>query len=224
MTKILGNRLLLVVLSIPVICWGPGLYIPGELVSKFASFMIFLFGLVSMVQRRRVTYEVLWLQRRDAESENSHYGIVGDLLIMMGLIYSGAFAYWFVSAGQPDGWSGTMYSSFGRILIGFGLFFNFWMVHRHGKRGYVDEAASWVPLGLIAAFVAGVMFSSQWENDQAWFPVRVDRPACPSDRPIWGTGKGRYHTPQSPYRGQVIPAKCFATEDEATAAGFSKVD
>lgn len=224
MNKILGNRLLLGVLAIPVMCWGPGLLLPGTFVSMFASFMIFLFGAASLAQRWRVIWEVLWEGRRDDENSSSHLGIVGDLLIMVGLIYSGVYGYWYVWAEQPPGWAATMYSSFGRILIGFGLFFNFWMVHQDGNVRRVPQTKGWVPLGMLAAFIAGCLFMSQLDIEKSWFPERVDRPACPSDRPIWGTAKGRYHTQQSPYRAQVIPVKCFATEDEAREAGFRKVD
>lgn len=224
MNKILGNRLLLVVLAIPAVCWGPGLLIPGNLVSMFASFLIFLFGAMSLAQRWRVTVDVLWHGRRDEENSSSHFGIVGDLLIMVGLMYSGVYGYWYVWADQPDGWSGTMYSSFGRILIGAGLFFNFWMVHRDGTRRVSEEVRAWIPLGMVAAFVAGCLFMSQMDIERAFLPVRADRPACPSDRPIWGTAKNRYHTAQSLYRAQVVPVKCFATEDEAREAGFRKID
>jgi len=184
LNKFLGNRLLLVVLAIPVVCWGPGLLVPGEIVSKFASFLIFLFGALSLAQRWRVTWEVLWHGRRDDENDSSHYGIVGDLLIMVGLIYTGAFAYWFIWADQPDGWSGTMSSSFGRILVGFGLFFNFWMVHRDGSVRRVPEAKGWVPFGLIAAFIAGIVFASQWNIDKFWLP---DRPGFTA-QPLPGDG------------------------------------
>lgn len=223
MNKILGNRLLLVVISIPAICWGPGLYVPGELVSKFASSMIFIFGALSLMQRWRVIIDVLWHGKRDAESDSSHLGIVGDLLIMVGLIYWGAFAYWYVWAGQPQGWSATMYSSFGRILIGCGLFFNFWMVYKAGPRVKPAVARTWTPIGIVAGFLAGALFMSQWEDvDEAWLSVRPDRPPCAIDRPIWGTDRRTYHTPESRYRKSVIPSFCFETEDEAMSRGFRK--
>lgn len=223
MNKILGNRLLLVVLSIPALCWGPGLLIPGEAVSLFASLLVFLFGAASLAQRWRVIVDVIWSGRRDQESRNSHLGIVGDFLIMLGLIYTGIYGYWFIWADRPDGWSGTMTSSFGRILIGAGLFFNFWMVHRGASKPMAEEARGWVPIGLLAAFIAGCLFMSQVDLREAWEPTRPDRPWCGSDRPIRGTRSQTYHTRQSPYRDQVVTFKCFKTEDEARRAGFEKV-
>ena len=227
MIRILNNKLLLVLLAIPILCWGPGLYLPGEWISLFASTIILMGGSFSLWQRRFIIFDVVFLGRRDEMEPRSHYGVVGDFLIAIGLIYSAAFAYWWVWAGQPPGWQGTMYSNYGRILIGAGLISNIYMAHPLPIEGQIQPSRLWTIIALILAFLAGMLFYSvlpaadrETAFVQMMFPHLANRPTCPADRPVWGSSNKIYHTDGSPYRSMVIPDHCFASAQEAESKGF----
>lgn len=51
-------------------------------------------------------------------------------------------------------------------------------------------------------------------------PDNSDNPGCPQNRPIWGSENGVYHTPDSVYRDQMQPDRCFKSVREAEGKGF----
>lgn len=48
----------------------------------------------------------------------------------------------------------------------------------------------------------------------------TDSPGCPDNRPVWGSASGVYHLPDSVYRAQMKPDRCFKTSSEAESKGF----
>jgi hypothetical protein len=47
-----------------------------------------------------------------------------------------------------------------------------------------------------------------------------DLPICPDNRTVWGSSNKVYHTLESPYRGMVVPVRCFKDEEEARRKGY----
>lgn len=72
---------------------------------------------------------------------------------------------------------------------------------------------------LVIGFTIGTMAGKQL--DAGGMVVAEVRPACPSELPVWGNQRRMiYHAPNSPYRGMVRPDRCFASIQDAIAAGY----
>jgi hypothetical protein len=223
-TRQLKNKLLIELVAIFLLCWGPGTFLPSEWLGKITSVFLLLFGILTLGQRARPFWEVVWKQRRDEQESNSHYGVVGDFLIAAGVIYAGVYGSWYFFAGQPDGWAGTMVSSFWRILVGCGLWYNYRMAQSTGPRGSAIAGKAWIAVSVVISFLLGMAVMGQFRmgSEGFPFPMRLMEPQCPKERPYWGSSRKVYHGPDSPYRHMVSPGACFTTEQEAIDSGYRK--
>lgn len=50
--------------------------------------------------------------------------------------------------------------------------------------------------------------------------VDSDLPVCPVNRQVLGSSTNTFHTLDSPYRGMVVPKRCFRDAEEAKRKGF----
>lgn len=222
------NKLLLGTLLFLIIYWGGGPFIPRD-PYPFLSTGVSLglmgagFGLVAFYTNGVI--DILFRKRRLSEEPGSHLAVYGSWLAGAAAIVGGLFNLVWTANGNPDAWTGTVYSNFGRVLTAASyalLLFS----------PYVGRQITIVPkqsvllmlsfVAILAAFVIGYQIrpveTPNWPQD-IWYPI--DRPICPVDRPIWGVLDSKiYHTPGSQYRKLVVPDRCYASEWEARRAGF----
>lgn len=229
MARIIDNRLLVNSMLGVVGYWILGMVTPDPYVASVASLVLILSGGLLVYRYSRATYAIVVEGDRgeDAADRGSHLAVYGAWLMAVGAFYSGMFALVWVFAGQPAEWTGTAVSSFGRALMAAGFVLMY--LTPDAMRGPIraPNALLLLVMFLVAvagAFVAGANFRSP---DTALVSRFVqfhgsDRPICPDDRPVWGSTKGIYHSPQSIYRDMIIPVRCFKTVDEAVAAGYRK--
>lgn len=65
--------------------------------------------------------------------------------------------------------------------------------------------------------------SQETKNPNSSTIPQTDRTNCPADQPIKGNAQSKiYHLPDAKYYDQTKPEECFATEQEATKAGYRK--
>lgn len=161
-----------------------------------------------------------------AAIEGDLLSLVGIATLALGAAWSGLFVGAWLLFDTPDSWLNTPYSAFGRGLsvAGFFLLYRSTTVRQDSLR----PVNWWVlsPLVLLAAvalFFAGARWKEQQLPDLNVTYSEM-RPRCPSTRPVLGNVNSRgiriYHTMSSPYRAMVSPEECFASEDEARAAGY----
>ena len=93
------------------------------------------------------------------------------------------------------------------------------------KTGIWKSAALFIG-GALAGFVIAASFSMKKDGSvnfsELEFPRLMNRSTCKPTEPVWVSSNGIYHLPNSPYRGSIVPRWCFATEEEALAAGYRK--
>ncbi|PWE56742.1 hypothetical protein DEM27_10285 [Metarhizobium album] len=226
--KTINNRLLLGTLVAIALYWLAGLVTPNPYLSSAMSLTLLVSGSITAFVYAPQTYRVVFQQQRDTVDDfgsYSHLGVYGIMLLALGSCYVGLYGFLWVVLGQPDSWLGTATSGFGRAMMtaGFAMMtFSPIATRRVERMPNLVWLVICGSLALFLAFLAGTRMPTLPEDDSARF-YRLHgnyRPPCPEDRPIW-VGQGRaYHTPDSPYRDQVIPTRCYRTEKEAQAAGY----
>ena len=228
MARIVSNRLLSGSLLALALYWAIGFVAPTPYLSSTSSLMLFLCGLMVFVRYAPTAFEVVVKGRR-GDTPGSHLAVYGMTFISAGSCYIGAFGLLWVGMGQPNDWLGTAYSGFGRAVMAAG----FWMAFVSPDASTRDvkvPSLIWLAvlgsIALAAAFFLGIMFGDSSGKaatrlSVARLTVTAERPACPSNRPVWGASRSNiYHASDSPYREQVVPRRCFATETDAARAGY----
>jgi len=230
-SRINSNPLLLWSVLTFIVYWVAGAVVPDPYLSSAMSLLLLIFGGVTFLRFAPDAWQILIHRRRNEaaqDGDGSHLAAYGVTLLSAGSCYVGLFGLLWVYFGQPGDWLGTVYSGFGRGMMGagFGLLFFSPDVSQRGLR----LPSGLLLLGIVSVamtvvFLLGVHFG-QKETMSGWRgmegrPIAEDRPVCAPDRPVWGAGTaGVYHTPRSPYRQLVVPSRCFKTEREARMAGF----
>lgn len=165
-------------------------------------------------------------EREEQKVEGDLLSLVGIATLALGAAWSGIFVGSWLLFNSPDHWLATPYSAFGRGLsiAGFFLLYRGASVKRE-----VLRPVNWaviLPL-LLAVGVALFWAGAKWQKERGpdlHLSLSELRPRCSADRPVLGNINSRglriYHTLASPYRRMVQPDQCFATEEEAIAAGF----
>jgi len=221
MSKIVGNNLLLVIVGLLALYWGAGPFASGQFISSVASLILLVFGLLAFAQYFVPAYQVVVNRRRDDIELGAHYAVLGNFAIATGVIWSGGYGMLWIWSGSPPGWSGTVFSNFGRYLIGAGMYALYVAPQASGV-GIQIKPRLWILGAVIVAFITGFVLATQVDvPDEISRVMNINRPACSVDRPIWGSSNRRYHMPDGRYRYMVKPTRCFATEGEAVAAGFT---
>ncbi len=166
--------------------------------------------------------------REDQKVEGDLLSLVGIATLALGAVWSGVFVGAWLAFGSPDHWLATPYSAFGRGLSVAGFF----LLYRGASvQSAPMRPVNWLILApLLAALGAGLFYAgAKWQKSKGpdlHLSLSELRPRCPPDRAVLGNvdrrGVRRYHTQASPYRFQVQPEQCFATEGEARSAGYRK--
>lgn len=167
-------------------------------------------------------------EREDQQVDGDLLSLVGIATLALGAVWSGVFVGAWLAFGSPDHWLSTPYSAFGRGLsiAGFFLLYRGAGVHPSSLR-----PVNWfILVPLLVALGVGLFFAgAKWQKNKGpdlHLSLSEFRPRCSSDRAILGNVNSRgarlYHTQASPYRFQVQPEQCFATEEEARDAGYRK--
>lgn len=222
------NPLLFWTWLLVAVYWIVGPLIPSPYISIAASIFLLSAGVLNAWKYGPDTYLILFKQLRsqDEGGEGSHIGVYGVFLLSIGSIWSGVYGVSWILADQPASWSATVFSSFGRVMMGAG-FVMMWISPRMSAGG--GRPISQVVIAVVAfvALCMAVMFGG-WlqalstQNEIIEFTRRHgdERPQCPGNKPVWGTVNGRYHIPGGKYRAQIIPYRCFADELSARRAGY----
>jgi hypothetical protein len=167
-------------------------------------------------------------EREQQEVEGDLLSLVGIATLALGAVWSGVFVGAWLAFGSPDHWLATPYSAFGRGLSIAGFF----LLHRGASvQREVLRPVNWaILLPIVAALGIGLFFAgAKWQKSKGpdlHLSLSEFRPRCPPDRAVLGNVNSRgvrlYHTQASPYRFQVQPEQCFASEGEARANGYRK--
>ena len=163
MTNVLHNRLLIASLSTVFIYIMVGVFTPNPYMSSAMSLLSLLAGAMMFIRYVEFAYKILILGLRSEENSGSHYAVLGATLLSGGAIYGGMFGLIWVWFGQPQEWTGTAVSSFGRFMMAIG----FWLMFISPDAA---DASSRLPsnfwravltvLAIVIAFVAGTHFAN----------------------------------------------------------------
>lgn len=161
MRNIRDNRLLLVSLGLLVAYWVFAPMLPKPYVSSVMSLLSLLAGVLTFSRYVEQTYWIVW--HGDRSAEGGHWAIYGAFLISVGTIWSGGYSLLWVYFGQPEAWTASAFSSFGRGLVAIG----FWLM------AFSPDASRIIagyPVGfyrmlfmlasVLIAFIAGTHFSN----------------------------------------------------------------
>jgi len=221
--RFLDNHLLFSLLGGFAVYWGVGGFLPSPFVSQLVATLLLVFGGFSLAQNAVPAWHILVHRKRDQEWPGSHLSIVGKFLISFGLVFSGAFRYYVNIFDDWSNWIGSLTSNFSSVAIAVGMAFMF-AGPQVDVRGFRIDGSLRFMIGVVIAFVLGCVATSmvlgKEDTTLMIYAYPANRPSCPADMPVWGSAKGKYHLPSSPYRAMVRPAICFKTEKEAQEAGF----
>jgi hypothetical protein len=158
--KILDNRLLLNGLLLFAFYWLVAPLVPKPYVSSAMSLLSLSAGTLMFSRYAEQTWQILW--HRERSEAGSHYAILGASLVSLGVVYSGIYSLLWIYFGQPDDWTASATSSFGRGLVAVG-FFLMAISPDTDNVGAGYPIGFWRSLGvllaIILAFIAGTHFA-----------------------------------------------------------------
>lgn len=204
--------------------------ITNPYLSVFCSLVLMVGATLALIQYAPDAYQVVFRRRRSADPEGrgrgSHLAIYGIFIIAFGSVFAGTYALWWSMSGQPGTWIGSAASNFGRMChaIGFGMM----QVSPNVTRTGIQFTRSWIAIAIAATILIligfyigiSVQIVEVSGSMRSWKQFYANRAGCPETQAVWGSSSKIYHTEASPYRGQVIPRMCFATESEARQEGY----
>lgn len=221
--KIADNRLLTGLVVALGAYWAAGLYLPW---SSFAAIINLSLTVASGLLFMRFAPEAAAIVfqgiRNDdkPDGDGSHLAILGTTLIALGGILAAIAAFLMVYVAK------TPFELFGRAtaMAGIGMIF---ISPSVTKRGITFTSRWWLYLAaaIVMVGVYALGYNTGWHNEKADDLVEDahipdDRPRCASNRPVWISSNGRYHTRSSPDRRKVIPVRCYPSAMEAAANGY----
>lgn len=218
------NPLLIITTAGLAAYWSLGWYVPGVILSSSLSIFSILIGAAILVRYSAGFYEVLFKGARSEREDGAHLAALGIPSIAASIVWGGLFTLGWNIAGQPEEWLATPAASFSRVLLVAGCIALYLTPDVQKERISLPGVLWLAAIVLTAVFTAFLLGAYVGTERQASFfrAYRVSYPYCPDNRPIWAASHSqRYHTPDSPYRTQVVPRRCFSTDDEAQEAGFS---
>lgn len=233
MAGVKNNRLLWVTFAFAAAFWIVAPLVPNPYLSSSISFCLLGSAIMTFYQYSGPAYRILWRQERFSESgrgHGSHLAVLGIFLFALGSASMGLYGLVWNFNGQPPDWIGSAPSQFGRAchVAAFCLMQISPQITTEG----LQVKFSWWVVAILATSILliGFYFGLQVkiiETTDHWRAVRIqlmaDRPVCPPDRELWGSGSKKYHPPESPYRSLIAPKRCFADAGEAESAGFKPV-
>lgn len=220
--KISGNPLLLITLIGLTAYWSLGWWVPNLVMSSSMSVFSVLIGAAIMVRYSSGFYHVLFQGQRSPREDGAHLAAIGIPSIAASIVWGGVFTLLWNFNGQPESWIGTPASNFSRLLLVGGCV-ALYLTPGVEKQRLSLPAVAWLTAILATAITAAFLLGAYLGDDALTRLTRpVSYPQCPPDRPYWAASHSSlYHGPESPYRAQVVPRRCFATEGEAQDAGLS---
>lgn len=222
----LQNPLLLFTIGALTAYWTLGWYVPNNIFSVAFSVLSFLMGAAISWVYGRAFFNVLFRRERSADGDGAHLGVLGVFSIAASFIYSGIFTLAWNVVGQPDTWLGTPLSNFSRLLLIAGCIALYFAPNIVEQRVRVPTL-TWAIIAIITAASAGIavgLYIGQNDIGGMFRHASSSYSTCPKDKPYWvGSSSQTYHGPSSPYRMLMAPRRCFATEDDALAAGFKPI-
>lgn len=155
-----SNRPLCISIGLLSLYWVVGPFIEKPGVSNSIAIFSICAGIFLFINYVEAAMKVLFLKKRDPDG--GHWAVYGATLAAFGTIYSGFFTLLFNHFGQPDEWSATATSSFGRGLVPIG-FVLMGLSHQTMKVSGSYPKGFWrnifLLFAIILAFVAGTHFS-----------------------------------------------------------------
>jgi len=224
------NKLLVGSLVGIALYWLIGLTTPLPYVNVAASFCLLFGGAFTLYRYSRAAYEVVILDREweDAIANKGRIGVYGIWLLALGSTYVGFSSLAFQWYGEPKSWIGSPGLGFGRYIMAAGFALMFYSPYAYSgsvkKPGPYLLATAFV-IAIIAAYFLGSKASEQPTDASLVFSSMhgPNRPSCSPSQPVWATEAKTFHALDSRFRGQVIPSKCFETEEDAVKAGYRKI-
>lgn len=217
----LPNKLLSLTMVGLAIYWTLGWYVPGLWMSTTLSIFSLLVGFAIMIKYVRGLYRVLVKGDRSEEGDGAHLAALGIPAIGASIIFGAMFTLSWNLAGQPGEWLGTPASNFSRLLLVGGCV-AFYFTPDVQKQRLSLPSVVWLLVimttAVLSAFVLGA-----YVGDTRIINLRpIDWPTCPNDRPYWVASNSEFYhdASTSPWRVRIVPRRCFATPEEAEAAGF----
>lgn len=209
--------------------WITAPLVSNPYLSVFCSMLLMIGATLALIQYAPDAYRVVFKRWRSNDpggrGRGSHLAIYGIFIIAFGSVFSGTYALWWATSGQPGSWIGSAAANFGRAChaIGFAMM----QVSPNVTRTGVHFTRSWIAIAIgatiliLIGFWIGVSVRIVEASDsmQPWRPFYSGRAMCPADA-IWGSANRIYHTKASPYRDLVIPRWCFINEAQARREGF----
>ena len=230
MNEMIENKLLVGSLAAVAFYWLIGFTTPIPYLNVTASLCLLFGGAFTLWRYSRATYEVVVLNKEweDEIANKGRLGVYGIWLLAFGSCYVGtsSLAFWWYL--EPKGWIGSPGLGFGRYIMAAGFALMFYSPYSYSgsvkKPGPYLLVTAFV-VAVIVAYFLGSKASDNPTDEGLVFSSRhgPNRPSCAAGYPVWGTEAKTFHSIDSRFRGQVIPAYCFQTEEDATKAGYRKV-
>lgn len=206
--------------------WSIGWYVPNVIFSVAFSVLSFVMGAAICRIYGEAFFNVLVRRERSSDGDGAHLGVLGVFSIALSFIWSGGFTLIWNLMGQPDTWLGTPASNFSRALLIAGcvcLYF----APSVTKQKVSIPSVTWLVIAVAAAFSAGfavALYVGQNDVGGLFRSSHANYSTCPWDKPYWvGSSSQTFHGPESPYRMLIAPRRCFGSEQEAIAAGYTAV-
>lgn len=158
MNRLRRKPLLLSSIIFLALYWAIGAVAANPYVSSASSLALLLAGVLTLGRYAQTTYQILFLDLRNNEtgSEGSHLAIYGATLLAAGASYNGLFGLLWVYFGQPEDWTGTATSSFGKALMVVG----FWLLYVGPEPPSVSPrafSAMWIFTAVAVAVLIGIV-------------------------------------------------------------------
>jgi len=227
MRRMTSNRLLVGALALVVGYWLVGaLPIWSGYMNATVSGLLLIAGALVMASWGKDAYQVV----KSGVVEGPQLALIGVTTIAAGSVYSGAFGLLWAIAGEPMEWLGTPYSAFGRYTMAIGFVLQFLSPEATAERFRPPRwyyIAGAVVLIAMMSFALGTRWGDARTADSAHRIADLRQSWLASCAVIGNPRTMRYHTMASPYRGQLSmydqsgeEKPCFASEEEARAAGY----
>ena len=229
--KIADNRLLLGTIAAFLAYWITATVVPSPIVKPVVDVALIVMAGLVWLRTLPDTFRILVHRYRNDQApdgDGAHLAIFGVNLIGLGGLVAAGARMALLSPFLASYVIGTPFEPLGQALAATGLLL--WLVSPsvtnkginlgNGLWTYIVFAIALIVVALIShnAGVRDERQSVQLSTDDDFLPA--DAPRCSHERLIWGSANGVYHVPNSRYRRQVTPVRCFETVDEAEEKGF----
>jgi hypothetical protein len=156
------SNILIVTLVAVAVYWLFGMFSPEPYVSSFASFALLVFGGVALARYAPAAWDVAANGRRlsDDGKDGSHLAVYGIAMLAAGSVYLGLFGLVWVLNGQPEAWTGTAMSGFGRALMAGG----FWLMYISPdvvQRDMRVPSLAWIAVVVVASVLTGIYLGTK---------------------------------------------------------------